>query len=443
MDVTSHPVIESFLANYLRFQDYYRRAAELCHDMCHDALRTSGIRHISTFRAKGVGRLRDKLYQRVPKNSYATEADILNDIVDLCGVRIALYLPGQRDDAVRLLSDLLDIEHVRTFPAPDEKRRGNEAYVYTFSGYAATHLHARMKAAQLSGDTETAEAYTSARIEIQVASVLTHAWAEVEHDLVYKPVQGELTLAEYAWLDQVNGLVAAGDFALEQLQRTMLERGAATGEAFENHYDLASYIHSRVARSKRPEPRMGRADLLLEFLAALNLNRPSGIQHVVKSLAKVQVGRTLVDSIVDAIIESEPTKRPDSERIWADIQSAADGPNPYGDEQLIAHNLQSRIKKHWATFDDAAWRVVRQMAPRANRGPHSWMDLDSLKEPLGFDEPTAVAVIAANQAYLHVSAELWQGTNDQLEKHARTLEDAIARLYISFPDLLAISGSEG
>ena len=32
--------------------------------------------------------------------------------------------------------------------------------------------------------------YAAARIEIQVASVLMHAWSEVEHDLVYKPLSG-------------------------------------------------------------------------------------------------------------------------------------------------------------------------------------------------------------------------------------------------------------
>jgi ppGpp synthetase/RelA/SpoT-type nucleotidyltranferase len=36
-------------------------------------------------------------------------------------------------------------------------------------------------------------------VEIQVASVLMHAWAEVEHDLVYKPVDQEpLSDAELA-----------------------------------------------------------------------------------------------------------------------------------------------------------------------------------------------------------------------------------------------------
>jgi ppGpp synthetase/RelA/SpoT-type nucleotidyltranferase len=34
------------------------------------------------------------------------------------------------------------------------------------------------------------ERYSKACIEIQVASVLMHAWAEVEHDLLYKPLIG-------------------------------------------------------------------------------------------------------------------------------------------------------------------------------------------------------------------------------------------------------------
>ena len=44
--------------------------------------------------------------------------------------------------------------------------------------------------------------YTTARIEIQVASVLMHAWSEVEHDLVYKPLQGTLSDEELAILDR-------------------------------------------------------------------------------------------------------------------------------------------------------------------------------------------------------------------------------------------------
>lgn len=45
-----------------------------------------------------------------------------------------------------------------------------------------------------------------------------HAWSEVEHDLVYKPLNGTLSEEELAILDELNGLVLAGEIALERLQ---------------------------------------------------------------------------------------------------------------------------------------------------------------------------------------------------------------------------------
>ena len=99
--------------------------------------------------------------------------------------------------------------------------------------------------------------------------------------------------------------------------------------------------------------------------------------------------------------------------------------------------MQRRIKRHWASFDEAAWRILRRRTHPTNRSARSWMDLDSLEESFGLNEPIAVAIVAAHQAYLQIDAETWEGTNEQLEKHAQTLEDAIARLYARFPDVLA------
>jgi ppGpp synthetase/RelA/SpoT-type nucleotidyltranferase len=50
-----------------------------------------------------------------------------------------------------------------------------------------------------------------------------HAWSEVEHDLVYKPLDGDFSPEEYA-LDQLNGLVLAGEMALETLQKAQQAR---------------------------------------------------------------------------------------------------------------------------------------------------------------------------------------------------------------------------
>ena len=51
-----------------------------------------------------------------------------------------------------------------------------------------------------------------------------HAWSEVEHDLVYKPMQGTLSEEELAILDELNGLVLTGEIALERLQAAGNER---------------------------------------------------------------------------------------------------------------------------------------------------------------------------------------------------------------------------
>ena len=66
---------------------------------------------------------------------------------------------------------------------------------------------------------ENDKRYAESLIEIQVASALMLTWAEVEHDLVYKPFSGELSYEECQILDELNGLVLAGEIALQRLQK--------------------------------------------------------------------------------------------------------------------------------------------------------------------------------------------------------------------------------
>ena len=80
-------------------------------------------------------------------------------------------------------------------------------------------------------------------VEVQVGSVLMHAWAEVEHDLIYKPESGEISEDEDAILDEINGLVITGEVALERLQRAVERRLAEKDVKFDNQYDLAAYLH--------------------------------------------------------------------------------------------------------------------------------------------------------------------------------------------------------
>lgn len=204
-------LLDSFLDRYVKEYDYYEQAARMARQMLESNLQAAGIRAIVTSRPKSVTRLADKCRQRNKSQNYESIDDIYADIADLAGVRVALYFPAERDQVGGLINRLFHVDESRAFPKPSETRTDKR-----FSGYSALHYRVRLQSHALA---ESDQRYAAAKIEIQVASVLMHAWSEVEHDLVYKPAEGELSLDEYSLLDQLNGLVLAGEIALEQLQR--------------------------------------------------------------------------------------------------------------------------------------------------------------------------------------------------------------------------------
>ena len=86
------------------------------------------------------------------------------------------------------------------------------------------------------------------RIEIQIASLLMHAWSEVEHDLTYKKKKGSVSYDEYEALDELNGIVLTGEISLQRLQRISESRIAFEKKGFESHYQLASYLYERASK---------------------------------------------------------------------------------------------------------------------------------------------------------------------------------------------------
>jgi ppGpp synthetase/RelA/SpoT-type nucleotidyltranferase len=432
--VEPHSVIESFVAAYQERREFFRKVAELCHDQCRTALIGEAIRHFASYRAKSSERLKEKLYQRLEERhkegkDYPDTTSIEDDIADFAGVRIALYFPGDALAAVKVLSKTFDVEQPRPFK-PRTDRPGPRGYVYRFGGYSATHLRARLRRDTVK-NLEDAAAYAKARIEIQVASVFMHAWAEVEHDLVYKPLEGTLSLDEYSLLDQVNGLAYAAEVALEQLQRTRA-RGTNRQEAFPNHYDLASYIHAHTTEVTAADTPMGRADRLFTFLTRLDLNHPDKVDSFIKKIANTWNGAPLVDRLVEIVVESEPADRDNRRRMWNEIVVASMATNPYiGYTSAPPHDEARVFMSHWTTFYDTSRRIVSKLT--IGRRSQSWPDKAMIEETLGFDHDTTTSLLAARDAYSRLITGTWRGSDNELEHHSAALEKGLWSLHARFP----------
>ncbi len=293
-------IIDDFMFRYEREYDYYHEAARLCAQRCESGLMQAGVRAIVTYRVKNYERLRQKIQQRHIKKNYRCLDDIYVDIVDLAGVRIALYFPGDHDEVDKFIKAEFVVEKVKNDFLPEPHIR----YIKRFSGYRATHYHIRLRDDYLA---DQQQRYAKACVEIQVASVLMHAWAEVEHDLAYKPFSGELSEDEHAILDEINGLVLAGEIALERLQKAVKTRVNKEDSQFNNQYELAAYLYDHLQpKVQISDMVMGRADVLFRFLQLADLNHPGKLAEYLLDLDPSDEQRTIAGQLVDRLLATRP-----------------------------------------------------------------------------------------------------------------------------------------
>jgi ppGpp synthetase/RelA/SpoT-type nucleotidyltranferase len=365
-------VIEQFLARYRKEYDHYSAVARLSQSLLESALASAGIRAMVTSRAKEEGRLEQKIRSRNEDAPYVAVEEIFDKIVDLAGVRVALYFPGDTDRAGKIIEENFDLqaEGMRKFPQGNDERPGKR-----FSGYSATHYRVTPKKSILD---DSSLRYAATRIEIQVASVLMHAWAEVEHDLGYKPPSDPLSEQEQSILDQLNGMVIAGEIALEQLQRAGELRVSAANRRFSNQYDLAAHLLSKLAEKSDGtlgNTGAGRVDDLLELITELDLNTPSKIAPYLLPLHDDLETRPLADQVIDGIIAGDDDRarkylRIGSRRTTNDVSTSQLGsPGGGGIESKDGtyHLAVGRFLHAWATLEQRAASIYGRRPNAATR----------------------------------------------------------------------------
>jgi putative GTP pyrophosphokinase len=103
------------------------------------------------------------------------------DLHDFLGVRVVAYLASDVEKVVTILRSEFDIDEARSLDK-------HESLDPDRFGYLSYHLVGKINKVR-SSLTEWAP-FSDFYLEIQIRSVLQHAWAEIEHDLGYKSVSG-------------------------------------------------------------------------------------------------------------------------------------------------------------------------------------------------------------------------------------------------------------
>ncbi|MFE6507744.1 DUF429 domain-containing protein [Nocardioides sp. NPDC057767] len=160
---------------YAAIQPMLQEAADQYVRLVTSILDEAGINYLTvTCRAKSVASFAAKAARTV--DGRPVYADPLREITDQIGLRVITYVHSD----VQAVAELLDDQVV----VLDDRDMGEETASEGRFGYASRHLLVSLDPAR-----EGQAAYELLRgrqAQIQIRTVLQHAWAEFEHDIRYK-----------------------------------------------------------------------------------------------------------------------------------------------------------------------------------------------------------------------------------------------------------------
>ncbi|KAJ3571007.1 hypothetical protein NPX13_g5533 [Xylaria arbuscula] len=233
---------------------------------------------------------------------------MFHSLHDIGGMRILLYFPGQITRVVKALESLDGIKVIKQFEhggpiSPDMAELKQHVEILEnkpdswetkknkiFAGYRATHIHISPK-----DDTNCV-------IEIQVATVVMNAWAQVEHDIIYKHTGTNPDKKIMRILDTFNGIVMVGENALRELEeiKQQLEEDQenASKTIARDIYQLGQWITSYSHENNHPLLKSGKQPLkylgnLFDILAIKQ-------QHTLKD----------VKELITCYLETKPSETP-------------------------------------------------------------------------------------------------------------------------------------
>jgi len=173
--------ISEALQRYESLRPTYEGFSGLVRQILTDKLRERAVRiHSIEARVKSAESVERKILRMFePKRaSYAVE-DLLRWVTDLAAVRVITFFP-------RTVSEIDAIIRERFFVL----EKDNKSEMLQASGRFGYHsVHYLVELPPEEADRPDRERFGGLVAEIQVRTILQHAWAEIEHDIQYKSVR--------------------------------------------------------------------------------------------------------------------------------------------------------------------------------------------------------------------------------------------------------------
>jgi ppGpp synthetase/RelA/SpoT-type nucleotidyltranferase len=166
---------------YQKKRSLYRTFSGVIKTILGESLSTANIKVASIEeRAKSIDSFAKKAGSRSPTNPNEPKyRNPIKDITDLAGIRVITFFPRTIDEVDRLINSEFEV-----LEKSDKSEILKEEERF---GYQSIHYLVKLRQNRI-GLTEY-RSFDNLIAEIQVRTILQHAWAEIEHDIQYKSIE--------------------------------------------------------------------------------------------------------------------------------------------------------------------------------------------------------------------------------------------------------------
>lgn len=251
---------DAFVTEYNGQRGLYGALARRTRDRCEELLHDISIKGLVSYRVKGACSLKKKLDGMIDEDteflSWVVSGKPIqkhNEMGDLVGVRIGLYLPADIATVDEIIRENFNVVHIfGTVPGGRrvtternlDVQQHNRGPWMAEGPYGLIHWqHYGYKSWQMVAEWKEESSDSLRRFEIQIGTAVSQAWAEVQHNIIYKQPEGfKSTLTMRRMIDAVNGLAITTEILLHELDQTVrkeqeeMERAMEEMEAINNWF---------------------------------------------------------------------------------------------------------------------------------------------------------------------------------------------------------------
>lgn len=275
--MTDPIVQERILTEFGRESGLYNDLAVTVSSLLENMFHESDVQlHSISQRCKSPGSLAGKLAK--PEKEYTS----LLDITDLAAIRVTTYFAEDVDRVAEIIERELEIDIANSI----DKRKLLEPdrFGYQSLHYVAAISDDRCRFIEYSR-------FADRKFEIQVRSILQHAWAEIEHDLGYKSAAGVPREIRRRF-SRIAGLLELADDEFSEIRRELAAYSVAVTKEIQeqpqnvgiDNISLQSILSSESSSIRRLSQ-----TIALEVNAPLEPASDNNIEHQVSILTFLDI----------------------------------------------------------------------------------------------------------------------------------------------------------